>query len=102
MPMAPTLFDSLEDDIELRWRNFSARHPEVYRNIVNIAKHAKDQGKTYLSMKWIFEVLRGSAPRDYDSPVALNNDYTAPAVRQLKAEYPELGELFRTRKRTAA
>ncbi len=90
---------SLADTITLRWEDFDRRHPEVYRQIVATALDAYASGERYLSMKWIFEVIRRTVRRDEDEPVALNNDYSAVVTRKLVAEHPELAPLFHTRRR---
>lgn len=77
-----------------------AKHPEVYSRVLHIASHAMDRGEKRLSMKGIFEDIRGEVRREKDSPVALNNNYTAPMTRKLIADYPVLKPLFRTRERT--
>lgn len=94
------LFSLGEDDIELRFRDFDRRHPEVYSAIERIAHRRLDSGARRLSMKWCFEVVReGDWRGDEHSPVKLNNDFSALYTRKLVAQYPELSELFRTRKR---
>lgn len=95
----PSIFDSTIDDPATRWHAFSAKHPDVYPQIVRLAYERIDAGDRRVSMKLIFELLRRYVPRDADSPVALNNTYTAPATRQLVAEHPDLAPYFHMRER---
>lgn len=93
-----SLFDA--DTIQLAWERFDSRHPEVFSEMVRIVAQAKDRGDTYVSIKWVFESIRCKVPRE-GKPVALNNNWTAPAARQLIARRPDLAPLIKIRKRTA-
>jgi len=93
------LFAEPDDDtITLRWQEFSRKHPYVMSDIIRIAAQAKDRGETRLAMRWIFDSIRREVPRNGEV-VALNNDFCAPATRQLQEERKDLASLFRTRRR---
>lgn len=86
------------DDIELRFQQFHARHPEVAARLAQLAAHRMDMGYRRLSMKGLFEDIRcGPWHGDSDSPVKLNNDFSSRYTRLLVAEHPGLAHLFRTR-----
>lgn len=102
--LAPQLFNTGEDDIELAFWDFDARHPEVFEAFARIALRRLDAGATYLSAKWIFEVLRTdpSIVRDKKDVVKINNNFSSLFARKFEARYPEATGLFRTRRRRSA
>lgn len=86
------------DPIEDAWQEFNRHCPMFFNQVIRLAAQAKDRGETYLSMKLIFEQLRHKVPRG-GNIIALNNNHTACATRQLQAERPDLADLFKTRRR---
>jgi hypothetical protein len=64
-----TLFDLMDDvpdwvhvaepeSIEQRFWTFHTAHPEVYRELVVLARRARAAGRERLGMKMLFEVVR--------------------------------------------
>jgi hypothetical protein len=84
--------------IDEQFRDFHEANPHVFNNLRTLALRLKQQGRTRIGMKMLFEVLRyqylihteGDAFR-------LNNNYTSRYTRLLCEKEPSLGGLFETR-----
>lgn len=86
-----------------RFASFHERNPQVFRAIVEVTRQKKRMGKTYVSMRGIFELLRETHSLQVRGDrYRLNNDYTSFYSRLIADVHPELGVLFRRRERNAA
>lgn len=86
--------------IEDRFNDFHQAHPEVFTQLVRLAREWMSVGHARLGIATLFEKLRwewhvaGLADRD---GYKLNNSYRALYARKIMAENPELDGLFETR-----
>lgn len=89
--------------IEERFRRFHAENPEVYREIVRLARRAREAGRTRIGIKQIFEVIRynhGITTRGEN--LKLNNSYSSRYARLVERQEADLKGLFETRELKAA
>ena len=97
----PTLFDAPEDNHTVAWREFIRKHPFVMSRLIEETEKLVADGHTRVSVKHLFEIIRREVPRDGE-PVALNNNFSACAARQIAEERPDLAPLFKMRRRHIA
>ena len=107
-----TLFDLnppeyAQDRIGRRWWTFHQAHPEVGREFVRLAREWRAANPTKrVGSKAIFEVLRwqtnvGAVPSEGE-PFQLDNRYSALYSRWAMSTFPDLRDVFETRRRIAA
>jgi hydrogenase maturation factor len=86
--------------IELAFQQFHVENPEVYRQLVRLARQWKAAGKAKLGIKTLFEKLRWewhvSGIADSEG-YKLNNNYTALYARMIMDREADLKGLFETR-----
>ena len=82
--------DPPQDTHAEKFRAYNLAHPEIYWAIRAKAAELADAGRTRLSMKGIFELLRGQFPH-------LDNSFTADYTRLLILERPRFAGLFELR-----
>lgn len=93
--------------IQELFEKFHADHPEVYDEIVRLARVAKANGHKRVGMKMLFELIRWHfiIDREYDAErersYTMNNVYTSRYTRLVMAQEPDLAEMFKTRELTS-
>jgi predicted kinase len=100
--------------IEERYQLFHAANPQVFAEMLRLARARLDRGEKYISVKALWEELRRSliqiaqrkeaAYEGFDALKAaykLNNSYTALYARELLDIEPRLAGVIETRKRKA-
>jgi hypothetical protein len=86
-----------------RFAEFHAANPDVYAELVRLAREAKAAGRQRVGMKELWEVARWQLRlRSRGDAYALDNSFTAPMARLIQDQEPDLAGLFETRKRKAA
>lgn len=95
----PTLFDSGTDRALRFWR-FHEAHPEVYAELLALARQARARGRHRIGIRMLWERMRWTftVERDRAELYKLNDHYTAFYARLLLEE-PGLEGLFETRER---
>lgn len=90
--------------IERRFRQYHAAHPEVYRELVQLARQAKAAGRTRMGMKALFEILRWNRMLNGVDPEGfkLNNIFSSRYTRLICEQEPDLADLFQTRELKSA
>lgn len=84
------------------WR-FHAENPDVYRELVVLARRAVAAGQTKLGIGMLFEVLRWERSlRTGGDEFRLNNNYRSYYARLIMLREPDLAGIFETRKLHAA
>lgn len=87
-------------EIEAAFDRFHAEHPEVYAELVRIARRLREQGWERFGIKTVWEVCRyrsmvgnvaGKGPK-------LNNNFTAYYARKIMDQEPDLADVFKTRR----
>lgn len=93
----PVLFG---DTVAQQFFKFHHEHPNVYKQLVNLAYQWKDAGHQQLGIATLFEKLRWEwhvgTIRD-SSGFKLNNNYRAFYARLIMDENPELRGMFNLR-----
>lgn len=86
--------------IEAAFAEFHRDHPEVYAELVRIARRLREQGWEKFGIKTVWEVCRyksmlgnvaGKGPK-------LNNNFTAYYARLIMEREPDLADVFNTRR----
>jgi hypothetical protein len=93
---------AFEDRIERDFREFHLAHPEVYTQLVQLARTWQTNGTAKLGIATLFEVLRWNSHLNpgKDSGYKLNNNYRALYARKIMEQEPDLNGLFEIRERT--
>jgi len=93
-----------EASIEIDFRRFDNAHPEVYAEIVQLARSWVERyGFTRLGFATVYGRLRWSmAWRSGSDGFRLNNNHQALYARKVMAHEPDLAGLFATRGRSPA
>lgn len=84
-----------QDTLAQKFEAYDKEYPYIYIAIRNRAFYLATQGARYLSMKGIFESLRGTI----GGGVKLNNSYTSCYTDKLIADCPTLAPYFHRRAR---
>lgn len=92
-----------QDRIEREFNDFHASHPEIYAELVRLARNWLAAGHSRLGIATLFEVLRWQSHlnRTHDGGYKLNNNYRALYARLIMAQNRDLDGLFEVRERTA-
>lgn len=87
---------AIQDD----FRQFDHDHPEVYEQLVKLAREWVSHGHARLGIKTLFERLRWewhmTGLQDREG-YKLNNNFTAHYARKIMREHEDLDGLFETR-----
>jgi hypothetical protein len=96
------MFEFTHDRIELEFKEFHLEHPEVYTELVKLARTWQSNGSDKLGIATLFEVLRWNSHLNpqRDSGYKLNNNYRALYARLIMEQEPDLNGLFEIRERT--
>jgi hypothetical protein len=89
----------LPDPIDQAFVAFHHSNPQVYRQLVGLAREWKKAGHSRCSMNMLFEVLRwdeGIRTKSADG-VKLNNNFRSRYSRLISANERDLAPLFETR-----
>jgi hypothetical protein len=98
------MFDIFQEDrIEREFKDFHADHPEVYTQLVKLARTWQANGSAKLGIATLFEVLRWNSHLnpEHTGGYKLNNNYRALYARRIMEHEPDLYGLFEVRERTA-
>ena len=81
------------------FEEFNAENPQVYEELVALARQLKEFGHSQYSIKWLWEVLRHRrALETTGNEFKLNNNFTAPYARRIMEQEPDLVDFFVTRR----
>lgn len=84
-----------QETLAQRFAAYDAKYPYIYIAIRNHAERLIHSGVRYLSMKGLFEAMRGHI----GGGVKLNNSYTSFYTDKLIADCPYMAEYFHRRAR---
>jgi hypothetical protein len=78
---------------------YHMQHPQVYDELVKMARQWKASGKPHCSIKMLWEVLRFNfgVQIDHEDGFRLNNNYTSRYARLIMGREDDLEGLFETR-----
>lgn len=88
-----------QSHIEAAFLRFHAEHPEVYAELVRVARRLRAQGWDRFGVKTIWEVVRyrGMVGDLRSGRPKLNNNFTAYYARLIMEREPDLADVFKTR-----
>lgn len=91
----------MTDKIEAQFFEFHKENPEVYYELVRLARVLTGRGHRYYSIAGLFEVVRyrRSTETTTGEEFKLNNNYRALYSRMIMQREPDLEDFFRVRKR---
>jgi hypothetical protein len=90
------------DRITIKFNEFHAANPEVYHELVALARNLIRFGYTSYGIGALFEVLRyNRSIQTVGSTFKLNNDFRALYSRMIMEKEPDLANFFVTRARTS-
>jgi len=83
--------------IGARFQRHLVDHPEVEKNLVRLARREKRRGTSRCSIRKLWESARHSNGK----LSGMDDHFHALYSRRLMVKYPDLGGMFRTRRRRA-
>lgn len=87
--------DDILHTIDFQFKKFHERNPEVYREIVKLARTAKRRGIEKLGIGMIFEVLRWRKLLDTTADrFKLSNNFRSRYARLVMEQEPDLQHIF--------
>lgn len=89
------------DPIQVRFLEFHGKNPAVYERLVRLARQAKERGKSRISVKMLYEVVRWYhflETEDETAVFKLSNDYHSRYARLIMKQEPDLDGLFATKR----
>jgi len=88
--------------LQERFNTFHGANPHVYHVLVDLAREAKDAGRTRVGMKEIYEVARWRLRlKTKGDEFRLNNSYTSLYARLIVDTQSDLADMFEMRRRRA-
>lgn len=89
------------DRIELRFREFHANNPHIYRELVTMARAWKQSGGNRIGIATLVETLRWQSRIQTKSEnYKISNDYRALYARLIMEQEPDLVGIFIIKERT--
>ena len=87
--------------IQARFESFHSRNPDVYRELVALARRGVRSGRTKLGIGQLFEVLRWeysiAGLPDRRESFKLSNDYRSRYARLIMEQESDLVDVFNTK-----
>lgn len=98
-PVLPPLPDE-RPSLEARFAAYHEANPQVYRELVKLARRGVERGRKRLGISQLFEVLRWNTMMTTDDPdgFKLNNDYRAGYARLIMEREADLAGVFEMRR----
>jgi len=98
----PVVPEPKESSIYARFLKFHAANPEVYNNLVSLAREFRRKGQNHnrkMGIGMLYEVLRWNYYLSIDSTedYKLSNDFRACYARLIMEREPDLKDAFNTR-----
>jgi hypothetical protein len=86
-------------DHEARFREFHANNPEVYKELVDLARTAISKGKKKIGIRMLWEVMRWNRflVTNDESQYKLNDHYHSRYARLIMRQEPDLSSIFELR-----
>lgn len=92
----------VDQSIQARFERFHAANPEVYVELVRLARKLRNQGLSSYGIVGLYEVLRYDRSLKTDGkPFKLSNDFRSRYARLIMDQEEDLKDFFRTRELTA-
>lgn len=96
----PIQLAMLDDPIDAAFFEFHRKNPQVYRQLVALARQWKEAGHDKCSIDMLFHLLRwkyGIRTEGHDGP-KLNDHWTSRYSRAIATNEPDLAGMFTTRR----
>jgi hypothetical protein len=102
LEFAPVVPEPKESSIYARFQRFHTNNPEVYNNLVRLAREFRSKGFNHnrkMGIGMLYEVLRWNffLAIETEEPFALSNDFRACYARLIMEREPDLRDAFNTR-----
>lgn len=100
LEFTPVVPEAKESSIYARFHRFHANNPEVYNNLVRLAREFRRNSQNYnrkMGIGMLYEVLRWSYYINVDlgeEEFKLSNDFRAPYARLIMQQEPDLQDAF--------
>lgn len=92
----------VDQSIQARFERFHAANPDVYQELVRLARKLRNQGLDKYGIVGLYEVLRYDRTLSTDGkPFKLSNDFRSRYARLIMSQEPDLQGFFQTRELTA-
>lgn len=92
----------VDQSIQARFERFHAANPEVYVELVRLARKLRNQGLSSYGIVGLYEVLRYDRSLKTDGkPFKLSNDFRSRYARLIMDQEEDLRDFFRTLELTA-
>lgn len=95
----PSLFE-FDSENERKFKEYHAKNPRVYRQLVKLAREAKAKGKTKLSIELLVNIVRWFSyleTVDDSEPFKISNCYKPYYARLIMEQEPDLDNIFNIR-----
>jgi hypothetical protein len=104
VPTIPALPTLAVDPLQDRFERFATANPQIYRELVKLARKTKAAGFSRYSIDSLFHVLRfqNDLRTKSDDGFKLNNSLTSRYSRLIMEREPDLADFFETRNLRAA
>ena len=96
------LFGPTAETVEDRFLEFHDENPDVYAELVELARGVLRSGRTKWGIKAALEVLRWSRLQTRGEVFKLNNSFAPLYARMVMDRNPDLAGLFSLRERSVA
>ena len=84
--------------IDQRFQTFVSEHPEVYDELVRLAREAKSRGVSKIGIRLLWERVRWSMLVEKgNDEFAMNDHFHSRMVRLIMEREPDLAGMFETR-----
>jgi hypothetical protein len=91
------------ETIQAAFERFHAANPQVYSNLVALARQQKAFGRDHVGIGMLFEVLRWQhSLQTTGDDFLLNNNFRSRYARLIQQREPELAAMFNVRELRAA
>ncbi|MFA6917207.1 MAG: hypothetical protein WC222_12505 [Parachlamydiales bacterium] len=88
----------VDRDLNRRFAEFHLANPQVYTELVALAREASRRGRKRIGIKMIYEVVRWNRfIQTTDDSFKLNNDYHSRYARLIMQREVDLAGIFETR-----
>lgn len=90
----------IDTESEKRFKEFHAKNPRVYSQLVKLARQAKATGKHKMSIELLVNAVRWLSfleTEDTNSDFKINNNYKSHYARLIMEQEPDLSNIFNTR-----
>lgn len=91
--------DPEPSELDKKFWEFHKKNPQVFDELVALARKAKAAGRKRIGMQMLFEVIRWQRYiNTKGDPYKINNNYASRYARIIPEKFPEFEGMFETRR----